>query len=141
MSQPKIRSALVAALTASPTIIGAGVTFYENSPAKTPETGLWALVQFNTTPPVPKTLGSQGFDECTGQLVVLLTYPSGKGTNAPDAAITLLNQRFVAGKVLVYQGQSVQITAAGNGTPYGVSNQHRTPFIISWKAQVQRNPL
>lgn len=141
MSQAKVRSALVTALTAAPAAVPAASLFFDNKPNKVPSTGLWALVQFSTTPPVPKTLGNRGFDECTGQLAVFLTYPSGKGTSVPDAAIASLSERFVAGKTFTYQSQVVQITSAGSSTAYGVDNQHRTPFLISWKAQVQRNSV
>lgn len=139
MSQAKIRSALVTALTTAPKVVADTLLFWENVSDKKPSGKLWAVIQHNTNPPVPLTLGKGGFDQCTGSFFIGLTYPSNTGVNPADAAVIKLASRFVAGKVLTFEGQDVTITSAGVGTAYAVENNYRTPFTVTWRARIQRD--
>lgn len=136
MSEAKINAALVTGLTAAALglpMANEGKNF--TPPAVTSPWAAWFNLPASTD---VASLGVGGNDETAGVFQVDLNYPLNDGTANALAAVQKLRDYFVAGRRLVYQGQTVKVERVTRNNLRPVDGWQRINVSIFYSAYTIR---
>lgn len=136
MSEVKINAALVSGLTAAALGLpmgNEGKNF--TPPAVTAPWAAWFNLPASTD---VASLGVGGNDETVGVFQVDLNYPLNDGTANILAAVQKLRDYFVAGRRLVYQGQTVKVERVTRNNLRPVDGWQRINVSIFYSAYTIR---
>lgn len=140
MSASKVRKAFVihveniaAGLPGNPPVSWPNKTFK-------PPGGLpW--LQFNWIPAGRRavTLGDQGEDELVGIVQIDINTPQGDGDAVMENLLSLLEEEFIAGQVVIHDGQPATIESCSRLPSRNVDPFYRSSLSVNYYARVTRS--
>lgn len=143
MSTTKTRKAMIAAVKARlEAVVPAPAVSWPNKVFNAPADTLWCGVHWMPGDRVPITLGIGGEDEFSGFVQVDVNLPQDKGDMASENILQSLEDWFVSGRKLDYDGQVVMIERVSRGPGRLVDPNWRESIDIYFTSRIQRtNPV
>lgn len=131
-----IESNLIKAVEAVDSVTPMG--YPDNELADKPD-GLWLQLHNMRAPSTPVTLGDKGEDNHPGFLQIDINSPQNKGTKVVLAKADELAQFFTAGKLLLYNAQTVKVLSCSLSAGRYVGGYYRISLTINYYARTQRS--